>query len=224
MPPGRGCFGLVNRKNSMASDNQKAVPRGAEAAGHFVRGLWEENAIFRQLLGMCPVLAVTAQMQPALTMGAATTFVLVCSNVVVSLMRKQLQGHLRILMFTLTIATFVTVADLLLQAFLPEMSEKLGPYVPLIIVNCLIIGRAEACGSRKGIGTSLADALGMGIGFTFGLCVLASVREILADGAWWGIRLMPDGFVNWNVMKLPAGAFLTLGILLGLSAHFLKKR
>ena len=195
-----------------------------EWMGHFIRGLWEENAIFRQLLGMCPVLAVTAALKPALTMGAATTFVLVCSAIVVSSIRKLLVGHLRILMFTLTIATFVTIADLLLQAFLPTMSEELGPYVPLIIVNCLIIGRAEACGSRKGICTSFFDALGMGIGFTFGLCILATIREILADGALFGFSVMPDGFVNWNVMKLPAGAFLTLGILLGLSNHFFKKK
>ena len=194
-----------------------------EWTGHFLRGLWEENAIFRQLLGMCPVLAVTAALQPALTMGAATTFVLVCSAVVVSSIRKLLVGHLRILMFTLTIATFVTIADLLLQAFLPTMSEKLGPYVPLIIVNCLIIGRAEACGSRKGVCTSFFDALGMGIGFTFGLCIVATIREILANGALFGFSVMPDGFVNWNVMKLPAGAFLTLGILLGLSNHFFRK-
>jgi len=195
-----------------------------EAITHFVRALWEENAIFRQLLGMCPVLAVTAQLQPALTMGAATTFVLICSNVVVSLMRHLLQGHLRILMFTLTISTFVTIADLLLQAYLPDMSEKLGPYVPLIIVNCLIIGRAEACGSRKPVITSLFDALGNGIGFTFGLCVLAAVRELLADGMLWGYRILPDSWENWNVMKLPAGAFLTLGILLGLSNHFFRKK
>ena len=208
----------------MATDEQIKLKSGPpESVTHFIRGLWEENAIFRQLLGMCPTLAVTGALKPALTMGGATLFVLVCSNVVVSLMRKLLQGHLRILMFTLTISTFVTIADLLLKAFLPDMSEKLGPYVPLIIVNCLIIGRAEACGSRKGVGTSLADALGMGIGFTFALCVLAAVREILADGALWGVRIMPEAFVNWNVMKLPAGAFLTLGIMLGL-ANWLCKR
>ncbi len=208
-----------------AEENIKLKSAGTpEALSYFVRGLWQENAIFRQMLGMCPVLAVTAQLQPALTMGAATTFVLVCSNIVVSLMRNLLQGHLRILMFTLTIATFVTIADLLLQAFLPDMSEALGAYVPLIIVNCLIIGRAEACGSRKPVTTSLCDALGMGIGFTFGLCVLASVREILADGSLWGCQIMPDAFVCWNVMKLPAGAFITLGILLGLSNHFFKKK
>lgn len=199
----------------MAED--KVVSKGgSEAVAYFVRGLWAENAIFRQLLGMCPTLAVTGALKPAVTMGVATTFVLVCSNVVVSLMRNLLQGHLRILMFTLTISTFVTIADLLLQAFLPDMSETLGAYVPLIIVNCLIIGRAEACGSRKGLCTSLGDAFGTGIGFTLGLCMLAAVREILADGALWEIAVMPDGFVNWNVMKLPAGAFLTLGIMLGL--------
>jgi len=197
---------------------------GPEALTYFIRGLWEENAIFRQMLGMCPTLAVTGAIQPALTMGAATTFVLICSALVVSSMRNLLVGHLRILMFTLTIATFVTIADLILQAYLPTMSEKLGPYVPLIIVNCLIIGRAEACGSRKPITTSLADALGMGIGFTGALCILGAIRELLADGALWGIRVMPEAFVNWNVMELPAGAFLTLGILLGLSNHFLKKK
>ncbi len=210
----------------MASEekNKLNAKHKSEAMAYFVHGLWEENAIFRQLLGMCPVLAVTTQLQPALTMGAATIFVLVCSNVVVSLMRNLLQSHLRILMFTLTIAAFVTIADLLLQAYLPAMSEKLGPYVPLIIVNCVIIGRAEACGSRKPLVTSFFDALGMGIGYTFGLCVLATVREILADGMIWGIAVMPDGFVNWNVMKLPAGAFLTLGILLGLNNHFFGKK
>ena len=209
----------------MAAEEQIKLKAGpSESVTYFVRGLWEDNAIFRQLLGMCPTLAVTGALQPALTMGAATMFVLVCSNLVVSLMRKLLRGHLRILMFTLTIATFVTIADLLLKAFLPEMSETLGPYVPLIIVNCLIIGRAEACGSRKGLGTSLADALGMGTGFTLGLCALAAVREILADGALWGVRVMPDAYVNWNVMKLPAGAFLTLGIMLGLANWVCRKK
>jgi len=200
---------------------KRAAP---ESLVHLVRGLWAENAIFRQLLGMCPTLAVTGALKPALTMGAATAFVLICSNIVVSLMRKLLVGHLRILMFTLTISTFVTIADLLLQAYLPTMSEKLGPYVPLIIVNCLIIGRAEACASRKPILTSLGDAVGMSIGFTAALCVLAAIRELLADGALWGVRVLPDAFVNWNIMKLPAGAFLTLGILLGLSNWLIKKK
>ena len=198
--------------------------KGPSAMRAFVVGLWEENAVFRQLLGMCPTLAVTAAVSQALTMGLATTFVLICSNVVVSLMRKLLVGHLRILLFTLTIATFVTIVELFLKAFLPDMSDKLGPFVPLIIVNCLIIGRAEACGSRNGVGVSFMDALGMGLGFTLGLCILACVREILADGSIFGVVLMPDSFERWNVMKLPAGAFLTLGILLGLNNHFSKKK
>ncbi len=206
----------------MAEVNIKA-PGQSLAMTHFKKGLWEDNAIFKQLLGMCPTLAVTAALQPALTMGLATTFVLVCANVVVSLLRNMIQGHLRILMFTLTIATFVTIAELLLKAFLPEMSEALGPFIPLIIVNCLIIGRVEACGSRNGVTVSLFDALGMGFGFTFGLCVLAAIREILADGALFAIQVLPDSFECWNIMKLPAGAFITLGILLGLSNHYLKK-
>lgn len=206
------------------ADNTLSKTNTPESITAFVRGLWAENAIFRQVLGMCPTLAVTADAKSALTMGLATTFVLICSNVVVSLMRKLLVGHLRILMFTLTIATFVTIADLGLQAFLPDMSEKLGPFVPLIIVNCLIIGRAEACGSRKGVVVSFMDALGMGLGFAFGLCLLACFRETLADGSIFGFVFMPDSFERWNVMKLPAGAFMTLGIMLGLNNHFSKKK
>ncbi len=201
-----------------------AKANSPEAFGAFVRGLWQENAIFRQVLGMCPTLAVTGEVKSALTMGLATTFVLICSNISVSLMRRQLVGHLRILMFTLTIAAFVTIADLSLQAFLPEMSDKLGPFVPLIIVNCLIIGRAEACASRKGPVVSFMDALGMGLGFTLSLCLLGCVREILADGSIMGMVLMPDSFERWNVMKLPAGAFMTLGIMLGINNHLNRKK
>ncbi len=181
--------------------------KGPSATKSLIVGLWEENAVFRQLLGMCPTLAVTADVKSALTMGMATTFVLICSNVVVSMMRKLLVGHLRILMFTLTIATFVSIADLILQAFLPEMSAKLGPFVPLIIVNCLIIGRAEACGSRNGVVVSFMDAVGMGLGFTLGLCILACVREPLADGAIFGYVFMPESFERWNVMKLRRARF-----------------
>ncbi len=202
--------------------NRKTTP---EAAVYFFRGLWEENPTFRMMLGMCPVLAVTAALRPALTMGLATLFVLVCSNLVVSLMRHLLLPHVRILMFTLTIATFVTIADLLLKAYVPDMSEALGPYVPLIIVNCIIIGRAEACSSQKGLVTSFFDALGMGLGFTASLSLIACIRELLADGAIFGITVLsPDWWTKWNVMKLPAGAFLTLGILLGLSNHFFRKK
>ncbi|MHC4462294.1 MAG: electron transport complex subunit RsxE [Planctomycetota bacterium] len=179
-------------------------------------GLWRENPVFRLLLGMCPTLAVTAAVKPALTMGLSVIFVLLCSNIVVSLMRNLLKPHLRILMFTLTIATFVTIADLFLKAFVPAMSERLGPYVPLIIVNCIIICRAEACASKNNLVVSIIDALGMGIGFTLTLCVLAGVRELLATGTIFERTVMPDAFVPWAAMSMPVGAFITLGLLLGL--------
>lgn len=179
-------------------------------------GLWRENPVFRLLLGMCPTLAVTAAVKPALTMGLCVIFVLTCSNIVVSLMRNLLKPHLRILMFTLTISTFVTIADLFLKAYVPRMSEALGPYVPLIIVNCIIICRAEACASKNTLIVSIIDALGMGVGFTLTLCVLAAVRELLSTGKIFEIKFMPDAFVPWAAMSMPVGAFLTLGLLLGL--------
>ncbi len=179
-------------------------------------GLWRENPVFRLLLGMCPTLAVTAAVKPALTMGCCVIFVLICSNIIVSLMRNLLKPHLRILMFTLTIATFVTIADLFLKAFVPRMSETLGPYVPLIIVNCIIIGRAEACASKNPLLISVVDALGMGVGFTVTLCVLAAIRELLSTGKIFEIQLMPDAFVPWAAMSMPVGAFITLGLMLGL--------
>jgi len=180
-------------------------------------GLWRENPVFRLLLGMCPTLAVTAAVKPALTMGCCVIFVLVCSNIVVSLMRNLLRPHLRILMFTLTIATFVTIADLFLKAFQPEMSAALGPYVPLIIVNCIIICRAEACASKNGIAVSVIDAIGMGTGFTLILCALAGVRELLSTGKLFEASVMPDWFVPWAAMGMPVGAFVTLGLMLGLA-------
>ncbi len=179
-------------------------------------GLWRENPVFRLLLGMCPTLAVTAAVKPALTMGLSVIFVLVCSNIVVSLMRNLLKPHLRILMFTLTISTFVTIADLFLRAFQPVMSETLGPYVPLIIVNCIIICRAEACASKNNLVVSIIDAIGMGVGFTLTLCVLASIRELLSTGMIFEANVMPNWFVPWAAMSMPVGAFLTLGLLLGL--------
>jgi len=187
-------------------------------------GLWRENPVFRLLLGMCPTLAVTAAVKPALTMGCCVIFVLLCSNVIVSLMRNLLKPHLRILMFTLTIATFVTIADLFLKAYVPRMSEMLGPYVPLIIVNCIIICRAEACASKNPLLVSVIDALGMGVGFTVTLCVLAAVRELLSTGKIFEVHLMPDAFVPWAAMSMPVGAFITLGLMLGLVNMVSKKK
>jgi electron transport complex protein RnfE len=181
-------------------------------------GIWRENPTFRLLIGMCPPLAITTAVKPALIMGLSVIFVLICSNLIISLMRNLLKPHLRIMMFTLTIATFVTICDLYLRAFLPDMSKILGAYVPLIIVNCIIIFRAEACASKAGPLVSVLDAIGTGTGFTIALCILASIREILATGNLVGYRVMPQAFVPWLSMQMPIGAFVTLGLLLGLAA------
>lgn len=202
------------------------------ASKTFLAGLWEENPVLRLLLGMCPTLAVTAAVKPALTMSASVMFVLLGSNIVVSLMRNLLKPHLRILMFTLTIATFVTIADLFLKAKLPAMSDALGPYLPLIIVNCTIICRAEACASKNGLMISIIDAIGMGIGFTITLCLLASIRELLSTGCIYEIPVLPvfnpetnEGwFVPWISMMLPVGAFVTLGLMLGAVNLISKKK
>jgi electron transport complex protein RnfE len=204
----------------MANESQA----GSVYKDTFVAGLWRENPVFRLLLGMCPTLAVTAAVKPALTMGLCVIFVLFCSNIVVSMMRDLLKPHLRILMFTLTIATFVTIADLFLKAFAPEMSETLGPYVPLIIVNCIIICRAEACASKNGLFVSIIDAVGMGLGFTITLCALAAVRELLATGKIFEMKVMPEAFVPWAAMSMPVGAFITLGLMLGLVNRVTKKQ
>ncbi len=205
----------------MANESQPTTGLYKET---LLAGLWRENPVFRLLLGMCPTLAVTAAVKPALTMGLCVIFVLVCSNIIVSLMRNLLKPHLRILMFTLTIATFVTIADLFLKAFALRMSETLGPYVPLIIVNCIIICRAEACASKNGLVVSVIDAVGMGVGFTLTLCVLAAIRELLATGMIFEAQVMPDAFVPWAAMGMPVGAFITLGLMLGLVNLTSKKK
>jgi electron transport complex protein RnfE len=204
----------------MANENSVKI----NYLGALTTGLWRENPIFRLLIGMCPPLAVTTAVKPALTMGLSVIFVLVCSNLTISLMRRLLKPHLRIIMFTLSISTFVTICDLYLRAFVPTMSESLGPYVPLIIVNCLIIFRAEACASKNNIWVSILDGIGNGVGFTIALCIIAGIREILASGNIAGIAVMPRGFVPWAAMQMPVGAFVTLGLLLGLASVLTKKR
>jgi len=194
------------------------------AGERFIRGILPENPVYRQLLGMCPTLAVTGAMQPAMTMAAATAFVLISANVMVSLIRRLLKPHLRILVFTLTIATFVTIADRLLAAYLYEMSKELGPYVPLIIVNCLIISRCEICSSKQGLFTAIADGVGMSLGFALALASIATVREILGSGTWFGLPLLPETWPGWGIMVLPPGAFLTLGLLLGIAEWIGQRR
>ena len=185
------------------------------AMERFLNGIIPENPVYRQLLGMCPTLAVTGAMKPALTMAAATAFVLISANLIVSLIRGLLKPHLRILVFTLTIATFVTIADRFLAAYLYTMSKQLGPYVPLIIVNCLIISRCEICSSKQSLGIALADGVGMSLGFALALASIATVREILGSGTWFGLGVLPAAWPAWGIMILPPGAFLVLGLLLG---------
>ena len=194
------------------------------ALERFLNGILPENPVYRQLLGMCPTLAVTGAMKPAMTMAGATAFVLISANIMISLVRGLLKPHLRILVFTLTIATFVTIADRFLAAYMYEMSKQLGPYVPLIIVNCIIISRCEICASKQHVGIAISDGVGMSLGFALALASIATVREILGSGTWFGLGVMPESWPSWGIMVLPPGAFLTLGLLLGLAEWIGQRR
>jgi electron transport complex protein RnfE len=185
----------------------------------FIKGLWRENPVFVQVLGMCPVLAVTNTAVNALAMGLATLFVLVMSNIVVASLRRFIPRQVRIATFILIIATFVTVVEYLIQAISLELHKALGAFISLIVVNCLILGRAEAFASKNGVVRSVLDGLGMGLGFVFALFCLGSVREVLGSGTLFGVQLFHDRFQNWVMMILPSGGFFTLaGWLLVFSA------
>jgi electron transport complex protein RnfE len=181
----------------------------------FVKGLFEENPVFVLMLGLCPVLAVSTSCVNALGMGAAATFVLVCSNLIISLVRKCFPARIRIPCFILVIATFVVIVERVLAAYQPELSRQLGIFIPLIVVNCIILGRAEAFASKNSVGRSVADGLGMGIGFTGALLLIAFIREALGSGKIIGVEITP-GFEPMALMILPPGAFLTIGFLLAL--------
>jgi electron transport complex protein RnfE len=177
----------------------------------FLKGLWKENPVFVQLLGMCPVLAVTNSVINALVMGMATTFVLLMSNLLVSTFRNFIPRQVRIATYILIIATFVTVADYTIQAISIEVHKSLGAFISLIVVNCMILGRAEAFASKNTVGKSLLDALGMGLGFTFAVLCLGVVREVLGNGTFAGISVFGPHFEPWIIMILPGGAFFVLG-------------
>jgi electron transport complex protein RnfE len=185
----------------------------------FINGILPENPVYRQVLGTCPTLAVTNGMKSAMTMAGAVAFTMVCASVLTSLIRGMLKPHLRILVFTLTIAAFVTVADRVLAAYMYDMSKQLGPYIPLIIVNCIIICRCEVCAAKQSVLTATTDAVGQSLGFALALASIASVREILGSGSWFGLDLGWAGpqynAYKWVLMVLPPGAFITLGLLLG---------
>ncbi|MGM0580524.1 MAG: electron transport complex subunit RsxE [Bacteroidota bacterium] len=176
----------------------------------FIKGLWKENPVFVQVLGMCPVLAVSNTAVNALAMGMATAFVLLMSNILVSLLRNFIPKEVRIASYILIIATFVTITDYAIQAISVDLHKSLGAFISLIVVNCLILSRAEAFASKNTISKSIMDALGMGLGFILALFSLGAVREILGNGAFFGITLFPDGFQEWVIMILPAGGFFTL--------------
>jgi len=178
----------------------------------FVKGLWRENPVFIQVLGLCPALAVSNTAINALTMGLATTFVLLMSGMSVSALRNFIPREARIVSFICIIASFVTVVDYLIQAISFELSRSLGAFIALIVVNCLILGRAEAFASKNTFGRSVLDALGMGVGFTVALLWIGVVREILGSGSLFGVALLPDTFQTWTVMVLPSGGFFAMAM------------
>ena len=191
--------------------------KNCQACGkEFYKGLWKENPIFVQVLGMCPTLAVTTKALFGFSMGMATTFVLISSSIAISAIRKFIPKEVRIATFTVIIATFVTLADYFLRAKFYSISKELGPYVPLIVVNCIILGRQEAFSSKNGVVASLMDAIGMGVGFSLVLVLLGSIRELFGFGTIFCHQILWSGFEKWVVMSLPAGAFITLGFLIGL--------
>ncbi len=189
----------------------------------FMKGLWRENPVFVQVLGMCPVLAVSNSAINALAMGLATTFVLLMSSGLVSSLRHIIPKQVRIAAYILIIATFVTVVEYIIQAISIELHKGLGAFISLIVVNCIILGRAESFASKNSIGKSLLDALGMGLGFTFALLCLGCVRELLGAGSLFEQPLLGSRFEPWIVMILPGGGFFTLGAWL-LLFSWIKKR
>ena len=190
----------------------------------FLNGLITENPTFVLLLGMCPTLAVTTGVTNAIGMGLSTAVVLTCSNIVISLLRNFIPNKIRIASYVVIIAGFVTIVQMLMNAYVPALAGSLGIYIPLIVVNCIILGRAEAFASKNNVLLSAFDGLGMGLGFTCALTLIASVREILGAGTFAGIKLFGEGFQPASIMILPPGAFLTLGVLLAVNGISAKRK
>lgn len=178
-------------------------------------GLINENPTFVQLLGMCPTLAVTTAAKNGIGMGLSATAVLIVSNILISLLRKIIPSKIRIASYIVIIAGCVTVVEMMLNAYLPDLAKQLGIFIPLIVVNCIILGRAEAFASKNTVLKSAADGLGMGLGFTMALFLISSIREILGNGTWFGMPLLGAGYTPAIMVILPPGGFLTLGLILG---------
>ncbi|MBO5536050.1 MAG: electron transport complex subunit E [Clostridia bacterium] len=190
----------------------------------FMNGIVDENPTFRMVLGMCPTLAITTLASNGIGMGLAVTFVLIFSNLVISLLRKAIPDQIRIPAFIVVIATFVTIVQLIIKAFLPALDESLGVFIPLIVVNCIIFGRAEAFAFKNPPLDAAIDGFGMGIGFTIAITLISSVREILGVGTWFGVQVMPESYLPMNILIRPAGGFIVLGLLLALMNKLLPKK
>jgi len=190
----------------------------------FKNGLLKENPIFVQLLGMCSALAITTSAINGIGMGAAVTVVLIGSNIVISLMRKIIPDEVRIPAFIIIIATFVTIIDMFMHAYTFELYQALGVFIPLIVVNCIILGRAESFASKNGVVDSIIDGLGMGIGYTIAIVILGSIRELLGSGSIFGLQLLPASYEPMLIIILPPGAFIALGLLIGLVNYMSRKK
>lgn len=191
-----------------------SATQGPGSADLLLRGVWRENPVLVATLGLCPTLAVTNSVANSLTMGIATMCVLTCSSILVSSVRKVVPNQVRISTFILIIATFVTLADMVLEALVPAIHKALGAFIALIVVNCIILGRQEAFASKNGIGRSVLDALGVGAGFTLALLLMGIPRELLGSGTLLGYNVMGPHFEPWVIMILPPGGFLMIGVLL----------
>ncbi|MBL6989724.1 MAG: electron transport complex subunit E [Bacteriovoracaceae bacterium] len=187
---------------------------------NFTKGLFKDNPVFVMLLGMCPVLGVTTSAINGMGMGLATLFVLTCSNLVIALVKNIIPDKVRIPCFIVVIASFVTMVDLLMAAYLQPLHEKLGLFIPLIVVNCVILGRAEAFASKNGVFSSLIDGLGMGFGFTLALTLLGSTREVLGSGSLFDFSFVGEDSNTLLLFVMPPGAFLALGYLIALINKF----
>ena len=193
-----------------------------KALSTVLNGILRENPVFALVLGMCPTLATTTSAINGMSMGLATTFVLVCSNVVISLLKNLIPDKVRIPAFIVVIATFVTMVQLLMQAYLPFIYEKLGLFIPLIVVNCIVLGRAEAFAAKNTVGLSALDGLGMGLGFSLALTLIGSVRELLGTGCVFGLNLYSETY-GMLIFVLAPGAFIVLGYLMALIQKLMKK-
>lgn len=190
----------------------------------FSRGLIKDNPLLVQLLGLCPALATTSDLKSAVGMGGAFMAVLIGSNCIISLLRGLIPGSVRIPCFIVIIASLVTSVEMLMQAFTPELHAALGIFIPLIVVNCIVLARAELYASKNSLLPSLLDALGMGLGFTLSLCLIATIRELLGMGTIFGYPILPNSFQNISIMILPAGAFITLGFIIAVINWFKARR